>query len=98
MIAIDDTPLESPTYFESAGLTHSKSVAAYEMIQNIGQQLTRGEELRAALTWEAFVDSFLPGTTTAEVEIVRRQFDVVDHRSCRCYDDETVLMTYRSER
>ena len=93
--SIDGRPQDPPVYFESAGLQESESPPAYELIQDLGGHVERDEVLRADAVWTTFASRFLPDVRTAEVEVVRRTYDILDRRRCDCFEVETVVGTVR---
>ena len=91
--SIDGAPQDPAVYFESAGFRESASPPAFELIQDLGGHVERGEALRAEAIWRTFAGRFLGEVGSAEVEVVKRSYDVLDRRSCDCYSTETVVGT-----
>jgi hypothetical protein len=92
ILSIDGVEQAPPIYFESSGLPDAASPAAYELVRDLGLSLKDGNQAQADQIWETFAGRYLGGVD-AEVEIVRRRYDVVDARTCNCYLDERVLET-----
>jgi hypothetical protein len=97
ILSIDGVEQTPPVYFESSGLPDAASPAAYELIRDMGLSLKDGNRPQADQIWETFAGRYLGGID-AEVEIVRRRYDVVDARTCDCYLDERVIDTREVQR
>jgi hypothetical protein len=97
ILSIDGVEQTPPVYFESSDLPDASSPAAYELVRDVGLALEDGDQAEADQIWSTFAGRYLGGID-AEVEIVRRRYDVIDSRTCDCYLDETVIETREVQR
>ena len=97
---VDGRDLYFPRYFEAAdGLVASpRSIDASMLTQTIGRAERRGDQERADAELRRFEARFFAGLDSADYELVERRSDVKERARCGCFQEETVLRTFRFER
>lgn len=98
ILEIDGEVLEEPLYFEEARdhLRNARSPEAQLVLQRFGQALERDEIIRAGNQRELFEDRWLEAERVRYV-MVRRDYDLLERISCRCYVSEKVIGVFVSD-
>jgi len=92
--SIDGRDLLEPVYFEQARTELPRmyqNPGAYRLIQQLGGAIDRGDDAAADGFEAALEERWLEEVDSAEYEVVRRTFDILDRRTCDCFLEETVI-------
>lgn len=95
-VEVNGDPLDTPVYFEKAGafLSMSHSPDAQVVIRQIGEALAAGQPFRMTSNRDILEARFMDRLTSAEYEIVRIRFDVLDRIDCDCFIQETPIAQF----
>lgn len=95
-VEINGEVLDPPVYFEKADtwLSNSRSPTAYHVIRQLGSALEQSQLMRAAIKRELLESRFMQDVRTAEYEIVKVRFDILERFECDCYIEEMPLARF----
>ena len=94
LTALNGAPLGDPVYFEDSILPTHQSSNAYNVIQSIGTAFEAGDR-EAVDRYRTILESrYLEPATSAEYQLVHREYDVEERYECDCYDTEVVLAEF----
>jgi hypothetical protein len=96
LVAVNGQAIE-PVYFEKARryLSTTAIPDAATLLQRIGLSVARGDDARADSQRRLFESRFLAELHSAQYELVRRRYSVLDRLECDCFTEETVVRRYR---
>lgn len=91
--SVDGVELPTPLYYDEATalLTTAQRPEPNQVMQKLGSAVASDKPYAAALAKETLEDRWLEGIDSAEYEIVRRRFDIIERTTCDCFQEETVL-------
>jgi hypothetical protein len=91
---IDGQELATPLFFEEAKRYLPNAYQrsdAYQLIQRLGTAVERSQRGKVRELQAVLDERWLAEVGTAEYEVVRREFDLLERAQCDCYTDVTVL-------
>ena len=96
-VSVNGDLLGAPMYFEEAGayLPTSHSPEAQQIIRQMGQALAAGQPLGVAFNRDILETRHMQQLTSADYEIVRVRFDLLERFDCPdCYLEETPVAQF----
>ena len=93
-IEMDGARLDGPTYYEESTLPTHQSSAAQGMIGVMGGAVESGDTERLDRYRTVWESRYLQPLTSAQYELVRREYRVEERYDCDCFTRETVLAEF----
>lgn len=92
-ISVNGVTLDEPVFFEEskAFLRTASAPQAYQVIQQLGRAHDKNQDRRAAESQDLLDSQWLASLTSADYEVVRREFDILERLECDCYSNVVVL-------
>jgi hypothetical protein len=100
LTSVNGQELPTPLYYDQATslLVTARRPEPNLVMQQLGSAVARDKPYAAALAKETLEDRWLEGIDSAEYEIVRRRFDIIERSRCDCFEEETVLRAVTFQR